>query len=65
MPQVSEGERTFLEAGASQGVRADGRGPLDLRHLVLRKGVVDFANGSALLERAYTSAQVLACVKVS
>ncbi|GBG34673.1 Exosome complex component RRP42 [Hondaea fermentalgiana] len=64
MPQIGEGERIFLEAGARQSARADGRGALDLRHLVLRKGVVDFANGSALLERAFTSAQVLACVKL-
>jgi len=34
------------------------------RHLLLRTGVIDFANGSALVERAYTSAKVLACVKL-
>lgn len=37
---------------------------MDLRHLVLKNGVVDFANGSALIERVFTKAKAVACVKL-
>ncbi len=48
----------------AQNVRCDGRSALDLRHLVVQSGVVDFCNGSALLERVGTGAAVVAGVKL-
>jgi len=45
-------------------VRYDGRAVLDLRHLIVQNGVIEFCNGSTLVERVHTSAKVLVGVKV-
>lgn len=44
---LSEAERAYIEAGAAQGIRGDGRGMLDLRPVTLETGVLPTASGSA------------------
>lgn len=47
MPFLSKGERAYIEAGASCGVRGDGRGMLDIRPVTLETCVLPTASGSA------------------
>lgn len=47
MSQISEAERKFIEGGAEQGVRADGRAALDVRPVTLECSVLPNASGSA------------------
>lgn len=44
---LSAAERDFIEGGAEQGVRADGRAALDVRPVTLETGVLPNAYGSA------------------
>lgn len=47
MSLISDAEREYIEDGAEQGVRADGRGALDVRPMTLETGVLPNASGSA------------------
>lgn len=44
---LSEAERAYIERGAEQGVRADGRSALDVRPVTLETSVLPNASGSA------------------
>lgn len=44
---ISEAERAYIEEGATQGIRGDGRGMLDLRPVTLETGILAAASGSA------------------
>ncbi|CDF35410.1 unnamed protein product [Chondrus crispus] len=44
---LSGAEKTYIEAGAAQGIRADGRGLLDLRPVTLETSLLPTASGSA------------------
>lgn len=45
--QLSSAEREYIEQGAEQGVRSDGRSSLDLRPVTLETSVLPNASGSA------------------
>uniref|UniRef100_A0A915Q171 Ribosomal RNA-processing protein 42 n=1 Tax=Setaria digitata TaxID=48799 RepID=A0A915Q171_9BILA len=45
--RLSEAEKVFIIHGAQEGLRADGRGPLDYRPVVVQTGVLATTNGSA------------------
>lgn len=62
--RVSGSEQRYITEGARVNVRTDGRGRLDVRHIVAQCGVLDYCNGSALLGQLHTSAKVLCGVKV-
>lgn len=47
MAAVSEAEKEYTRGGFTSGVRSDGRGPLDFRHIQVQTDVVKQANGSA------------------
>lgn len=44
---ISPSERHYIEQGVQQDCRADGRGRLDYRHIVLETGLLSQASGSA------------------
>lgn len=54
MLTLSTSERLFIEDGVALGCRADGRGCLARRSMSLKCGVLDSANGSALLKLSQT-----------
>ena len=62
--RVSEAERRYIVEGINANVRTDGRGALDVRHVVAQCGVIDHCNGSALVGRVHTSAKVLCGIKI-
>lgn len=47
MPSLSKAERSYIEDGAACGVRADGRGLLDIRPVTLEASLLPTASGSA------------------
>ncbi|KAK6113521.1 3' exoribonuclease family domain 1 protein [Brugia pahangi] len=48
--QLSEAEKVFIIHGAQEGLRADGRGPLDYRPIIVQTGVLATTNGSARVQ---------------
>uniref|UniRef100_A0A1I8EVH5 Ribosomal RNA-processing protein 42 n=1 Tax=Wuchereria bancrofti TaxID=6293 RepID=A0A1I8EVH5_WUCBA len=48
--QLSEAEKVFIIHGAQEGLRADGRGPLDYRPVIVQTGVLATTNGSARVQ---------------
>jgi len=62
---ISSGERRFVESSIEEDTRYDGRSLLDLRHLTVENGVIEFCNGSALIERVFCDSKVIVGVKVS
>uniref|UniRef100_A0A7S2RE52 Ribosomal RNA-processing protein 42 n=1 Tax=Mucochytrium quahogii TaxID=96639 RepID=A0A7S2RE52_9STRA len=61
---ISSGERRFVESSIEEDTRYDGRSLLDLRHLTVENGVIEFCNGSALIERVFCDSKVIVGVKV-
>eukprot|EP00510_Aplanochytrium_minuta_P008201 CAMPEP_0184044674 /NCGR_PEP_ID=MMETSP0956-20121227/422_1 /TAXON_ID=627963 /ORGANISM="Aplanochytrium sp, Strain PBS07" /LENGTH=297 /DNA_ID=CAMNT_0026335753 /DNA_START=92 /DNA_END=985 /DNA_ORIENTATION=+ len=61
---ISNSEKTFVQLSAVEGVRYDGRGLLDLRHLNIELGIHPLANGSARVSRAYSASQAVCAVKL-
>lgn len=47
MHAISDAEKAYIEEGAAQSVRGDGRGVLDLRPVTLETGILPTASGSA------------------
>lgn len=47
MRLISDAERVYIEQGAADGIRGDGREALDLRPVTLETGVLPTASGSA------------------
>ncbi|VDN07639.1 unnamed protein product [Thelazia callipaeda] len=45
--RLSEAEKVFIVHGAQEGLRSDGRGPLDYRPIIVQTGVLPTTNGSA------------------
>ncbi len=45
MLRISAAEKLFIEGGVESGIRSDGRGRLDFRHLTLETGITSQANG--------------------
>eukprot|EP01104_Vermistella_antarctica_P009986 TRINITY_DN2633_c0_g1_i1.p1 TRINITY_DN2633_c0_g1~~TRINITY_DN2633_c0_g1_i1.p1 ORF type:complete len:293 (+),score=58.27 TRINITY_DN2633_c0_g1_i1:198-1076(+) len=62
MFKISPAERSFLEDGVKQDLRADGRTRVNYRHFSLETGIVSQANGSARLKLSNTD--ILIGVKV-
>ncbi|CAO3598585.1 unnamed protein product [Absidia cylindrospora] len=46
-PLISPAEKSYIEQGVEQNCRADGRGRLEYRHIVLELGLLSQASGSA------------------
>ncbi|KAI8092767.1 ribosomal protein S5 domain 2-type protein [Halteromyces radiatus] len=46
-PLISPAEKSYIEQGIEQDCRADGRGRLEYRHIVLESGLLSQASGSA------------------
>jgi exosome complex RNA-binding protein Rrp42 (RNase PH superfamily) len=63
MPYLSQAERDYITEGVHSDLRADGRGRLDYRALVLETGIISQANGSARV-RLGGGTDVLVGVKV-
>jgi exosome complex RNA-binding protein Rrp42 (RNase PH superfamily) len=63
MPYLSQAERDYITEGVQSDLRADGRGRLDYRALVLETGIISQANGSARV-RLGDGTDVLVGVKV-
>lgn len=55
---ISKSEKSWIEAGTSNGVREDGRGPGEARRLWVESGVVSQANGSARVKLGKSHAVV-------
>ncbi|GAB5585592.1 hypothetical protein Unana1_00492 [Umbelopsis nana] len=63
MPYLSQAERDYITQGVHSDLRADGRGRLDYRAMVLETGIISQANGSARV-RLGEGTDVLVGVKV-
>jgi hypothetical protein len=63
MPYLSQAERDYITEGVHSDLRADGRGRLDYRAMVLETGIISQANGSARV-RLGEGTDVLVGVKV-
>ncbi|KAH8555474.1 ribosomal protein S5 domain 2-type protein [Umbelopsis sp. PMI_123] len=63
MPYLSQAERHYITEGVHSDLRADGRGRLDCRALVLETGIISQASGSARV-RLGDGTDILVGVKV-
>ncbi|KAI8391508.1 ribosomal protein S5 domain 2-type protein [Radiomyces spectabilis] len=46
-PLISPAEKSYIEQGIEQDCRADGRGRLEMRHMILETGILSQTSGSA------------------
>ncbi len=62
--RVADSERSYIIEGANLNVRTDGRGVLDVRHVIAQCGVIEHCNGSVLVSRVHTSEKILCGIKI-
>ena len=62
--RLSEAEKKFIVEGIAGGVRSDGRGRLDYRHVTIECGMLPQANGSARVQVVNGTTDVIGAVKV-
>ncbi len=60
---ISRAEKTYIEEGCREGMREDGRGPIDFRTIFVENNIMPHVNGSARVKIA-DSVDVLCTVKV-
>jgi len=61
--RLSPSEKKYVEDGIAHGVRRDGRGLRDLRHVNIKVGLLPQANGSARVRSVFSSTDVICGVK--
>eukprot|EP00347_Sterkiella_histriomuscorum_P020972 403335752 len=61
--QICENEKVFITEGFQQGIRRDGRGPLDHRSYKINLGTIPHAFGSASLMFGEEEVQIICAIK--
>ena len=61
--RLSPSEEKFIKDGIVQGIRSDGRGLFDLRHIYVKLSLLPQANGSARVRSKFSATDVLCGVK--